>query len=278
MAANTTQTRQALANRASGGLSPAKDIHTLLERMKPEIARALPKHMNAERLARIALTEIRRNPKLLECTPESLLGAVMLSAQLGLEPGPLGHAYLVPYGREVTWILGYKGIIDLAHRSGRLESIEAREVYEMDTFEYAYGLEPRLHHVPSMDPIKGELLAFYGVARFKGGGYYFTVMSIPEIEARRKRSAAAGRNSGPWVTDYVAMGRKTVIRAMAPYLPLSVEIAQAIAQDESVHTEITPDMSDVVDVTGYQVKDDAPDEYPADVDTTTGEMFSDDND
>lgn len=242
------------------GNAPAqapRSIYQLIDAQKSEIARALPKHMNPDRLARIAVTTLRQTPRLLECTSTSLLGALMLSAQLGLEPGPLGHCYFVPFwnknaewtddqGRkrkgsyEVTWIIGYKGIIDLARRSGQLLSIEARPVYANDEFEFAYGLDDKLEHKPAIDGTRGEIRAFYGIARFRDGGRYFVVLSKDEIDAHRARSKS--KDDGPWVTDYVAMGCKTVVRVMAPFLPLSPELAGAIEHDDAVHRDIEPDM------------------------------------
>jgi recombination protein RecT len=242
--ADTTTARNAVAKTADN----PPTIAQLLERLKPQIARALPRHMSAERITRIALTTLRTNEKLQQCDPASFLGAVMLSAQLGLEPGPLGHAYLVPYGREVQFIIGYKGILDLARRSGEIQSIEAREVCENDQFEFSYGLEPVLTHTPARED-RGKPTWYYGVAKFKDGGYYFDVMSIEEVEAHRNRSKA--KNAGPWVTDYSAMARKTVIRRMAPFLPLSVEAASAVATDEATATF---DVSgDTIDVGGVEV-------------------------
>lgn len=231
---------------AQQGNGQPRSIYQLIEAQKNEIARALPKHMDADRLARVAITTLRQTPRLLECTPQSLLGALMLSAQLGLEPGPLGHAYLVPFynsrekAHEVTWILGYKGIIDLAQRSGKLLSIEAREVCENDEFEFSYGLEPKLVHKPNIKEDRGAAFAYYGVAQFKDGGRYFLVMSKSDVEKHRSRSRA--KDNGPWVTDYDAMARKTVIRAMAPFLPLTVELAGAMAHDEAVHRDVAEAM------------------------------------
>lgn len=280
MAAGRPSNRAELANRAAQAVAPAgedpkpRTIYQLIDDMKGEIARALPRHMDADRLARVAVTTLRQTPRLLECTPQSLLGALMLSAQLGLEPGPLGHAYLVPFknGRtgnyEVTWILGYKGIIDLAQRSGKLLSIESREVYTNDEFSFEYGLDPKLVHRPVLDGERGEPRAYYGVAHFKDGGRYFLVMSKRDVDARRSRSKA--KDSGPWVTDYDAMARKTVIRAMAPFLPLTVELAGAIAHDESVHREITEAMVEMPpppQIIEGELGDD-----PEQVDPQTGEI------
>ncbi|HZG70635.1 MAG TPA: recombination protein RecT [Chondromyces sp.] len=216
--------------------TPAQTIRDYLKKMEPEIARALPKHMNVERLTRIALTTIRTNPKLLECTVPSLLGAVMQAAQLGLEPGLLGQCYIIPYGKEATFVIGYKGMIDLARRSGNIKSIYAHEVYENDEFEYEYGLHPTLKHRPAMQD-RGNLIGVYAVAHFNNGGYHFEFMPFLEIERRRFRSRA--HSAGPWVTDYEEMAKKTVIRHIFKYLPISIEIMHSVAQDETIRPDIS---------------------------------------
>ena len=147
--ADTSQVRTRIARRSNGAIEKGS-VGNLLDRLKPQIARALPGSaaVTAERFTRIALTEFRRNPKLLDCTEQSLLGGLLLSAQLGLEiGGPLGQSWLIPFRdiktgtSEAIWILGYKGIIALAYRSGELASIEARDVCEGDDFSYRYGLD-----------------------------------------------------------------------------------------------------------------------------------------
>lgn len=234
-------------------------IAQLIDRQRSEIARALPKHMDADRLARIATTVVKTTPKLLECSASSLLGALMLSAQTGLEPGPLGHAYFVPRWNknsgqtECQWMLGYKGIIELARRSGQLTSIEAREVCERDHFEYSYGLDERLEHWPYMGGERGPIVAVWGLAKFVDGGHYFVVMSKADIDAAKDRSDSAKRGFGPWISDYAAMARKTVIRRMVPYLPLSAEQAAVVAQDETVHTSISRDMADQPPEAGWML-------------------------
>ena len=255
----TDRLRGAVASRADVPVDPKttdrpKTIQDLINEQRYEIARALPKHMDADRLARVVITVLKTNPKLLEATPQSLLAAVMLSAQLGLEPGPLGHCYFVPSRRhgqlEVQWILGYKGMIDLARRSGELMSIEAREVCRNDYFEFEFGLDEKLIHRPYMSGDRGPVVAFYGIARFKNGGWYVQVLSKADVDAHRGRSRTP--LTGPWATDYIPMGRKTVIRVMAPFLPLTVESAQAIAADERVHRNTVPDLDalgEIVDVT-----------------------------
>lgn len=251
---------------------PLNTIRQLIDSQKNELARALPKHLDPDRLARIAFTTIRTGKDLDKCSAESLLGSLMTCAQLGLEPGPLGHAYFVKYGSEATFVLGYKGMIELALRSGKIVSLVAREVYQNDTFEVAYGLEDKLVHVPTMTGERGPVIAYYAIAKLVGGGHVFVVLSRDDIDKTRKRSRSG--NSGPWQTDYDAMAKKTCIRRLFTYLPTSVEIAQALAQDGQVRTDIKPEALD--DTTADADVVDAelvPDEPPAGVDTTTGEVI-----
>jgi recombination protein RecT len=196
-------------------------VAQLIERMKPEIARALPSHMDPDRLARIALTVFRQTPQLAKCDPNSFLGALMTCSQLGLEPGPLGEAYLVPYGRNVTFIPGYRGLIKLAWQSGQLKNIAAHVVHEDDDFDYAYGLEPYLRHKPSLTS-EGKVIAVYASAVLNNGGSAFVVMNVKQVEAIRGRSASS--KSGPWVTDWDAQARKTAVKQLIRWLPLSTEM------------------------------------------------------
>lgn len=209
-------------------------IVALLEAQKTSIQQALPKHMDPDRLLRIAFTELRKTPKLKQCEPASFVGAVIQCAQLGLEPGnALGHAYLIPYGKECQFMLGYRGMIDLARRSGQIVSLTARAVYADDEFRYRFGLDDDLHHVPNVEvePEAKALTFVYAVAKLKDGGVQFDVMSRSEVDAVRKRSRAG--NSGPWVTDYVAMALKTVTRRLFKWLPVSIEVQRAIGMDEA---------------------------------------------
>ncbi|WP_153124629.1 recombination protein RecT [Peribacillus tepidiphilus] len=246
MATNKDVKNQLASKAKAGGNAPASPANTIaayLKKMGPEIEKALPSHMNPDRMARIALTTIRTNPKLLEASVPSLLGAVMQAAQLGLEPGLIGHCYLVPFKNgktgqmDVQFIIGYKGMIDLARRSGQIENIYAHAVYSNDDFDYELGLEPKLKHKPYMKGDRGEFVGAYAVAHFKDGGYQFEFMPKEEIEKRRTRSRAA--NNGPWVTDFEEMAKKTVIRHMWKYLPISVEIQQQAMQDEVVRKDVT---------------------------------------
>ncbi|WP_369952342.1 recombination protein RecT [Ralstonia syzygii] len=229
--------------------------------MQAQIKAALPRHMTPERLARIVTTEIRKVPKLAECNAMSFFGAVIQCAQLGLEPGnALGHAYLLPYGKDVQLIIGYRGMIDLARRSGQIISIDARAVYEGDKFDCTLGLDPNIDHVPDWNNpnrARADKLQFvYAVAKLKDGGIQFDVMSRTEIEAIRARSKAA--NAGPWKTDYTAMALKSVVRRLFKFLPVSIEMQTAVGLDERADAGLTQDNAAVIDGQFTQVDDDAP--------------------
>lgn len=238
--AGTGSSSPAAIKPATKAMSPYQNIQDLFKRMAPEIAKVLPAHIKSDHLLRVALTEIRKNPKLLECSSQSLLGALMLSAQLGLEPGILGHAYLIPYynsktkSSEVQFQIGYKGYIDLVRRSGELQTLDVHEVCQNDAFEYEYGLEPKLMHRPALEN-RGVAYCYYAIAKFKDGGFSFLVMSVQDIEKYRKRSKSPV--DGPWATDYDAMAKKTVIKQLAKYLPLSTEIQRSMIQDETTKKE-----------------------------------------
>lgn len=214
--------------------SEAQDLASFLASpgMKAQIQAALPKHMTPERMARIVTTEIRKNPALVKCERSSFLGAVIQCAQLGLEPGnSLGHAYILPYGKQAQLIVGYRGMIDLARRSGQIVSISARTVHEGDEFEYRYGLDEDLTHRPSENGDSTPITHVYAVAKLKDGGVQFEVMSRKQVEAVRAQSKAG--NSGPWVSHWEEMAKKTVIRRLFKYLPVSVEIQRAVTLDEA---------------------------------------------
>lgn len=208
----------------------------LLEEQKTQIAMALPKHMNPNRMLRIITTECRRNPKLMECEPISFLGAVIQAAQLGLEPGNgLGHAYLIPFWnskkncREVQFMPGYRGLIDLARRSGQIVSISARCVYANDYFKYSYGTNEFIEHEPNQDD-PGDMICAYAVAKLKDGGVQMEVMSRLQIEKIRDN----GNDNPVWKDHFDEMSRKTLVRRIFKYLPVSVEMQDAMNASDKV--------------------------------------------
>ncbi|WP_144488961.1 recombination protein RecT [Bacillus thuringiensis] len=254
MATNEKLKNQLTNRKESAPVTPEQTVEAYMKKMAPRMAEVLPKHMDMNRMSRIALTTIRTNPKLLECAVPSLMGAVMQAVQLGLEPGLLGHCYILPYKREATFIIGYKGMIDLARRSGHIQSIYAHAVHENDEFEYELGLHPKLEHKPSHGD-RGAFIGAYAVAHFKDGGYQMEFMPKSEIEKRRKRSASANSTYSPWSSDYEEMAKKTVVRYMFKYLPISIEVQTQAQQDEVVRKDITeePEFIEVDPIEGEQV-------------------------
>lgn len=254
MATNEKLKNQLANRKESAPVTPEQTVEAYMKKMAPRMAEVLPKHMDMNRMSRIALTTIRTNPKLLECAVPSLMGAVMQAVQLGLEPGLLGHCYILPYKREATFIIGYKGMIDLARRSGHIQSIYAHAVHENDEFEYELGLHPKLEHRPSHGD-RGAFIGAYAVAHFKDGGYQMEFMPKSEIEKRRKRSASANSSYSPWSSDYEEMAKKTVVRYMFKYLPISIEVQTQVQQDEVVRKDITeePEFIEVDPIEGEQV-------------------------
>lgn len=222
-------------------------MQAYIKRMEGEIKKALPSVLTPERFTRIVLSALSTNPKLQETTPESFLGAMMTAAQLGMEPNtPLGQAYLLPYYNskkrclECQFQLGYKGLIDLAYRSGEVSTIQAHVVYEHDKFSYAYGLEPQLEHVPAMGD-RGSPTHVYAVFRTKDGGYSFGVMSIDDVRRHAQRYSKSFEN-GPWQTNFEEMAKKTVLKRILKYAPLKSDFVRGVSQDGAIHTELSDDM------------------------------------
>lgn len=226
----------------------------LSDQFKKQLALAVPKHLNADRMARIAATEVRKNKALLNTEPTSFLGSVMQAAQLGLEPGSaLGQAYLVPYGNQCQLIIGYKGMIDLARRSGQVLSLNAYAVREGDDFNFQLGLKPDIHHVPSLeaDRIKKPITYVYAVATLKGGGYQFEVMSRAEVEAVR----AKAKSKNIWNTYFEEMAKKTVIRRLFKYLPVSIEALEITNADAKREAGEKVEPDDVINIEAVSVED-----------------------
>ena len=239
-----------------------------IKQMEKEIKKALPSVITPERFTRIVLSALSTNPKLADTTPQSFLGAMMTAAQLGVEPNtPLGQAYLIPYRNkgvmECQFQLGYKGLIDLAYRSGEISIIQAQMVYSEDSFTYSFGLEPTLKHIPATGD-RGEPVHVYAMFKTKKGGYGFEVMSIEEIRIFAQKYSKAYDN-GPWQTNFEEMAKKTVLKRVLKYAPLKTEFLRGLAQDETIKQEISDDMYMVQPT---MVEDVIP------VDSATGEVIS----
>ena len=247
--ANTIQNQVATTN------SGKKSMQQYIKSMEGEIKKALPSVMTPERFTRMVLSALSVNPKLASCTPASFLGAMMNAAQLGLEPNtPLGQAYLIPYGNSVQFQIGYKGLIDLAYRSGEVELVQAHIVYENDTFECEFGLEPKLVHKPA-DSNRGEPVKVYAMFKTKSGGYGFEVMSMDDVRKHaEKYSQTAKSSSSPWKTNFEEMAKKTVLKKTLKYAPMKSDFVKAVVQDETIKTELSEDMYEVKDETIFEAE------------------------
>lgn len=215
----------------------ALDIFEKISIQQESVARALPVGMDAGRFIRMVLTEMRRTPKLATCDPSTLIGAMMLSAQTGLEPGgPLGHAFLIPRWskksktNECSFQIGYRGYVQLAARSG--VTVVARTVREGDEFDWAYGTDEYIDHRPPIDS-DGPAVAWYAKGEFADGRKPVFVV-IGRSECDRARVASQSGDYGPWATHYNEMARKTAVMRLAPFLPLATDAALAIAADGAV--------------------------------------------
>lgn len=262
MGVNTTDLKNQMKKSQAAGApankqaAPGNSIAAYLKKMAPAIANVLPKHMTPERMARIALSEIRKNPQLANCNVESLGAAIMQAATLGLEPTQLGHCYFVPFNRkdqnsgkwvkDVQFIIGYKGYIDLANRTGQLLSIRAEAVHKNDHFICKYGIHEELEHIEA-DTDRGEVIKYYAYAKLKGGGYTFVCKSkewILEHAFKHSKQVKEGRLTGPWKNHFDSMAKKTLIRELIKYMPMSIEYQEQFTADEQVIKKVNEDKDD----------------------------------
>ena len=249
MATNTIQKAVQDQNK-QGATSGRELIVAQINQMQGAVKRALPSVMTPERFTRIAVSALSTTPKLAECHPMTFIGAMMTAAQLGLEPNtPLGQAYLIPFWNgkarrlECQFQLGYKGMIDLAYRSGQISSIQAHVVYENDVFDYSFGLEPSLKHVPAMKE-RGAPVAVYAVFKTKDDGFGYEVMSWDDVMEHARKFSKTFEN-GPWQTNVEEMAKKTVLKKVLKYAPLSSEFVKGTVADGTVKDQISEDMSDI---------------------------------
>ncbi len=257
---NTIELQKSLASDAD----KPRTLQSMIESSAKELSRALPEHMRPERLVRIALTCIRTNPELAKCTPESFLGALFTSAQLGIEP-IAGRAYLIPFNnsrkvggewktfKECQFILGYKGVADLFYRHDKAVSLAWGVRKANDGFEIEQGTFPILRHIPA-DCDRGPVVGYWVVASLANGGKVFEYMTLDECLAHGRKHSKSwvtkeyknGKKVdcdphfiGPWADDQDSMCLKTVLVQLCKILPLSVELQTALSQDE-VAREVRP--------------------------------------
>ena len=269
-----------LIQKQGGQMSAAKaekkTMQAYIKAMEPAIKKALPSVITPERFTRMVLSALSSTPKLAECSPQSFLAAMMTAAQLGVEPNTaLGQAYLLPYRNhgqmECQFQLGYKGLIDLAYRSGEVSVIQAHTVYENDVFEYELGMDPKLRHVPAKSD-RGEAVAYYAMFKTKDGGYGFEVMSVDDVQRHAQRySKSYGSGSSPWRSNFDEMAKKTVLKRALKYAPLKSDFVRGVAQDETIKAELSDEMYAVPDETVFEAEGEEIDSTA--VDTETGEVI-----
>ena len=281
MGTNLTErvAQNAVAQRQPGGTTLEQDI----SKMQTQFEMAMPKGAEAVQLVRDAITALRMTPKLAECDRSSVLGSLMTCAQLGLRPGVLGHAWLLPFwsskanegrgGFQAQLVIGYQGLVELAHRSGQIKSLIARTVYANDHIDIDYGLADSLVHRPAMTGERGDPIGYYAIAKFTTGGHAFIYMTHDEMLTYSKLHATAktkqGVVFGPWKDHFEGMAHKTCVRQLSKWMPKSTELAQAIDADNTVRLDITP-TADISHVSSHDIV--VGDVVSESVNTTTGEV------
>ncbi len=234
------------------------DLVTVVQQQSTleQLKLALPSHMKPDHFRRIFVTEIHRNPELLKCDPASFMSVMIQLAALGLEPGVhLGQCYLIPFRNtkkgitEVQLIIGYRGLIALARRSGMVKRLSANVVYDGDEFDFALGSSEHLRHVPSGETSFAKITHVYAICEFNDGSIQMEVMPRREIDRIKDR----GRANPVWNSDYSEMARKTAVRRLAKYLPLSPEFADAIRADQEDDMAL-PERPDLKKIAAFQAE------------------------
>lgn len=248
------QVGKQVAKDAGGG-----SVQAFFDANKDTLKALLPRHMTPERMLKIAMGALRTTPKLMGCTVQSLFGAVVHCSQLGLEPNtPQGHIYLIPFENkrkgvtEVQIVVGFKGLVDLARRSGQIVSISARARHRNDEWKMLLGTEDTIHHIPA-DGDRGEVIGFYAVAKLQGGGVQFEYMNRADVEKVRdasqgyKTAVKFGKSDSPWMAHFDEMAKKTVVRRLCKMLPMSIEMANLMAADERGEMGVGQSMEKVLE-------------------------------
>lgn len=256
---NITQIKNQIAKQEQNSVT----IKQIIESQINELKKCLPSDITPERMCRIALNNYRQNSRLADCTTESFIAALFMSAQLGLEPGVGGQAYLIPYKQSkkvngqwvsvmnVNFQIGYQGLVKLFYRNPNASVLEMQKVCENDTFEYQLGTNGFIKHTPKLKD-RGEVIAYYAVAKMKDGNSSFKIMSKEEcIEHGKKHSKSFSDGSSPWQTEPDAMCMKTVLIQLLKTMPKSITIQEALSMDNTTKLSVSENMLDVKDVTEW---------------------------
>lgn len=204
-----------------------------LDGRREELIKILPKGIDPDRLIGAALTAVTKTPKLLECDTISVYSALLQAGRLGIVPDSvIGEAYLIPYGKNCNLVMGYKGLLSLAKRTGKVKAIWAEVVFEKDEFKEVKGLHRNLIHDPNpdTDPAKDVPTHFYAIIQYTNGGFNYVVMKKSEIDFIKNKYG--GKNSQSWADSYCEMGKKTVTKRLLKTEDLSPELKAAITLDD----------------------------------------------
>lgn len=251
--------------------SPVVAFSKTLDRMKSQIALALPKHMSADRMARLALTAFSTNKDLQACRTESILASLMTAAQLGLEPGINGQGYLIPYKGTCTFVPGWKGLVDLVSRAGRA-TVWTGAVYAGDKFDYQLGDEPFCRHKP--DDGEGEFTHVYAIGRVKDAQMpVIEVWTRGKVQKHLKQyNKVGGRHYAlQSESNFEMYARKVALLQVLKYMPSSIELANAIevshaaeaGQGAVIEGDFVTVSSETVDNDTGEIKDTARNTLPA---------------
>ena len=223
-----------------------KTVYDFMEQKRDLIQAALPNAITPDRLIGIFTMVLKSSPALTQCTQTSLISAIIQTVQLGLQPGNIGHVYLVPFNnkgvREVQLIVGFRGLCELVNRSGRAVVLSAEVVKENDLFEYEMGLTPRLKHIPASGE-RGKAIGVYAIAKnLDANEKVFVYLQEIEIEKIRASSKAKNSEYSPWTTWPDEMRKKSAVKRLCKLLPLSSEVQKQISADETVKNTISADI------------------------------------
>lgn len=228
-------------------VKPIDDVRSNLQKMEGQFKIVLPPHISVEKFVRIVMTAIQQTPKLLECSRASLFAACMRAATDGLLPDGKEGA-IVPYrsksGMIAQWMPMVAGILKKVRNSGELTSIHPHLVHEKDEFKFWIDEDgEHLKHVPQFGDNRGEITHVYVIAKTKDGGTYIEVMSRDEVEKTRESSRA--KDSGPWVSWFGEMAKKTGIRRLAKRLPMSTDLESVIRADDELYDVTGKDKAEI---------------------------------
>jgi recombination protein RecT len=254
-----------MANTQQTGAASAKlaQLNDIFKKKQIAIERACLGMINVGRLRVLMLHSVERKPELLNCSLPSIISAVMLAAELGLEPDDaLGSCYLVPFGATCQLIPGYRGLVTLARRSGEIAKVEAHIRYKKDKFTRTQGDDPKIEHIPydpedSEDVDPGPVIGAYAVAWFKDGTTQHEYLSLAELN-KIQASSKAQRADSPWKQWPEEMQKKSAIKRLCKKLPLSIHLARAIAVDNAVESGDIKDDSAYLETAWSDVNDDQP--------------------